>query len=243
MKIYKGIDVFKLFAAIGVVAIHANLVFFKTLGRMGVPFFVIISSFFFFRKYIDLDSQNQKQRLIIFEKRILYLFLCWEVFYIPLALKNLANFIQDKGFSLRTLASYIYHFLFAAASTVNGWGPSWYLIAMMIGLIVFIFLLRIFKSNLWIIGIICVLVEVYYILANEFAMYTHFNDIGTHGFPRLLIYIFIGYLIAEMQTSITSKSLNFYLALFLISLALFAIENMIIWKLGGSSNSRKRQIK
>ena len=47
MKIYKGIDVFKLFAAIGVVAIHANLVFFKTLGRMGVPFFVIISSFFF----------------------------------------------------------------------------------------------------------------------------------------------------------------------------------------------------
>ncbi len=40
MKIYKGIDVFKLLAAVGVVAIHSNLMFFKTLGRMGVPFFL-----------------------------------------------------------------------------------------------------------------------------------------------------------------------------------------------------------
>ena len=32
MKIYKGIDVFKLLAAVGVVAIHSNLMFFKTLG-------------------------------------------------------------------------------------------------------------------------------------------------------------------------------------------------------------------
>lgn len=239
MKIYKGIDVFKLLAAVGVVAIHSNLMFFKTLGRMGVPFFVIISSFFFFRKYVDLDSQNQKQRLIIFEKRILYLFLCWEVFYIPLALKNLVNFVQDKGLSLRTFASYIYHFLFTAADAVNGWGPSWYLIAMMIGLVIFILLLKIFKSNLWVIGIICILVEIYYILANEFAMYTHFNDIGTHGFPRLLIYIFIGYLIVKMQVSITNKSLNFYLSLFLVFLTLFVIENIIIWKLGGSSNSQE----
>lgn len=239
MKIYKGIDIFKFIAALGVVAIHSNLILFKTWGRMGVPFFVIISSFFFFNKYIDLKEDNQKKRVLAFEKRIGYLFLCWEIFYIPLALLNLTKFIHNKGISFKILLLYIYNFLFAPASSVNGWGPSWYLIAMMIGLIVFVLLLKIFKSNLWIIGIICLLIEIYYILANEFAMYTHLSTLGTHGFPRLLIYIFIGYLIAKMQIMILKRSFNFYLLTFLIFFILFTIENIIIWKLGGSSNSQE----
>lgn len=238
MEVYKGIDIFKVLAALGVVAIHANLILFKTWGRIGVPFFVIISSFFFFKKYLKLDSNRQKERLLLFEKRILYLFLCWEVFYLPLASKNLINYIQTKGLSFRTIASYIYHFLFAAASTVNGWGPSWYLIAMMIGLAVFIGLLKLFKWNFWIIGIVCGLIEVYYILANEFEMYTHLNDMGTHGFPRLMIYIFIGCVIAKNLTSF-NQSFNFYLYLMISSLILFTIENLLIWKLGGSSNSQE----
>ena len=47
-KLYKGIDIFKLMAALGVVAIHTEVKFFDILGRLGVPFFVIVSSFFFF---------------------------------------------------------------------------------------------------------------------------------------------------------------------------------------------------
>lgn len=92
-KVYKGVDIFKVLAALGVVAIHSNLILFKTWGRLGVPYFVIISSFFFFKKYISIDDAARKKRLIIFEKRILYLFLCWEVFYISLALKNLENLL------------------------------------------------------------------------------------------------------------------------------------------------------
>lgn len=237
-KIYKGIDVFKLLAALGVVALHSNLIFLKTLGRIGVPFFVIISSYFFFKKYIMLDHIKQRERYVMFEKRILYLFLCWEVFYIPLALKNLMNYIQNKGLSFETIASYIYHFIFSAASAVNGWGPSWYLISMMIGITVFLLLLKLVKKQLWILGVICASIEVYYIIANEFGMYSHWNTIGTHGFSRLLIYILVGYLIAKYVNNF-DKSVDFYLSIMLSCLIIFMIENYIIWKLGGSSDSQE----
>ena len=48
---YKGVDCFKLLAAIGVVAIHSSLPIFETLGRLGLPYFAIITSFFFFPKF------------------------------------------------------------------------------------------------------------------------------------------------------------------------------------------------
>lgn len=38
MKVYKGEDVFKVLAAMGVVAIHSNLILFRTWGRLGVSF-------------------------------------------------------------------------------------------------------------------------------------------------------------------------------------------------------------
>lgn len=47
-KVYKCVDLFKLLAALGVVAIHSWIPILNTLGRLAVPFFVIISSFFFF---------------------------------------------------------------------------------------------------------------------------------------------------------------------------------------------------
>lgn len=44
--VYTGVDMFKLIAAIGVVAIHSNLIFLKTLGRLAVPFFCYCFKFF-----------------------------------------------------------------------------------------------------------------------------------------------------------------------------------------------------
>lgn len=38
-KLYKGVDIFKLIAAFGVVAINTGVDFFNILGRLGVPFF------------------------------------------------------------------------------------------------------------------------------------------------------------------------------------------------------------
>lgn len=55
---YKGIDFFKLLAAIGIIAIHTSLPFFETIGRLGLPFFSIITSFFFFKHYLKLNGHK-----------------------------------------------------------------------------------------------------------------------------------------------------------------------------------------
>lgn len=46
-KYYTGIDLIKLFAAMGIVAIHTNLPFFNVIGRLGVPFFASYQVFSF----------------------------------------------------------------------------------------------------------------------------------------------------------------------------------------------------
>lgn len=67
-KYYTGIDLIKLFAAMGIVAIHTNLPFFNVIGRLGVPIFAIVSSFFFFRRW--LNATNKKGILNKYLRRI-----------------------------------------------------------------------------------------------------------------------------------------------------------------------------
>ncbi len=50
-KEYTGVDIFKICAAFGVIAIHTDMPFLKVVGRLSVPFFAIISSFFFFKHF------------------------------------------------------------------------------------------------------------------------------------------------------------------------------------------------
>lgn len=96
-KLYKGIDIFKLVAALGVVAIHTEINFFDILGRLGVPFFVIISSFFFFKHYFRLNNSIQKRNYIKkFLLRLGLLFFTWEVFYISLALNEFLKISSRK---------------------------------------------------------------------------------------------------------------------------------------------------
>ena len=239
-KIYTGIDIFKIFAALGVVAIHSNLILFKTLGRLGVPYFVIISSFFFFKNYIFLDNQNRKQRLLKFEKRILYLLICWNILYLPLAGKYFYKKIEKQGLTFKTIIGYLYHYFLAPANTnANGWGPSWYLIAMMIGLFLFILLKRIYKTHFILLGLTLGVIEIYYILANEFGFVTHLPNVGVHGFLRVMMYIYLGYLIALKLPQFEHLSLNTYLSIFILMILLFMVENFVIYKLGGSSNSQE----
>ncbi|MCT3586107.1 hypothetical protein EFR95_07140, partial [Lactobacillus amylovorus] len=46
-KEYSGVDLFKLLAAIGVIAIHTDMPILRIISRLAVPFFAIISSMFF----------------------------------------------------------------------------------------------------------------------------------------------------------------------------------------------------
>lgn len=72
----------------------------------------------------------------------------------------------------------------------------------------------------------------------EFRKLTDLNAAGTHGFPRLMVYIFLGYFIA-VNVNRFNGSAKSYLVMMLLAIILFTAENLIIWKLGGSSNSQE----
>lgn len=106
---YKGVDCFKLLAAIGVIAIHSALPFFETLGRLGLPYFAIITSFFFFKHYLKLHTKkNQINYLKKFELRLIWLYFLWQIIYIPLAIKNSKQFFIYNGLSFKSCFKYYF---------------------------------------------------------------------------------------------------------------------------------------
>lgn len=237
-KLYKGIDVFKLMAALGVVAIHTEVNFFEILGRLGVPFFVIVSSFFFFKHYFRLNSSVQRKDYIKkFLMRLGLLFLTWEFFYIPFAI--IKFMIINNRITIRSVSLYIFDFFYPVPSNANGWGPSWYLIAMFMALPIFIGLFYLLRNNLIVLGILCVIIEFYFVCANGYGYLTHWSTLGTFGFPRVMIYIYIGMLFAKFKDMIDDYSLKRYLWIFGVLLVLFLIENFVIKMSGGIINAEE----
>ena len=239
-KLYKGVDIFKLIAAFGVVAIHTGVDFFNILGRLGVPFFVIISSFFFFKHYFKLSSGIQRKNYINkFLVRLGMLFLTWEVFYVPLALGEFTKINGGVRLKIKSLLLYIFEFFYPVPSNANGWGPSWYLIALFMALPIFIGIFYLLRKNLVVLGILCVIIEFYFVCANGYGYITHWSTLGTYGFPRVMIYIYIGMLFAKFKDKINDYSLERYLWIFGALLVLFLIENFVIKMLGGISTSEE----
>lgn len=119
-------DIFRLVGAILVIFIHANkgneLLFFiaSTFSRCIVPIFMIISGFY----YLNItDSEVKKQRI----KRLFTLWLSWMVVYIPLGLLSL------KGDNVDIIVIKIIRSVIGSSIFYSG---SWYLIAVIFGLII-----------------------------------------------------------------------------------------------------------
>lgn len=237
-RLYKGIDCFKLIAAFGVIAIHTGVRLVDTLGRLGVPFFVIISSFFFFKHYLSLDKIEKKKYTYKYIKRLSFLFFSWELFYLPLAIEEFVKF-NKNGITFKSILNYVFCFFYPAQSNANGWGPSWYLIAMIMAIPVFLLLLRLVKKNLILLGILCSIIEIYFVGANGYGYITHWSIFGTYAFPRILIYIYLGMLVAKNINKINKISFRSCVFWFGILILLFLFENLIIGKTGGTSISEE----
>lgn len=241
---YTGVDLFKLYAALGILAIHTNLPFFNIVGRLGVPFFAITSSFFFFKKYIKASRSVQRKKILLkYCKRILALYVLWQIVYLPLALKAFVKIMQMfNGINLKSIFLYIIYFFGPALYNAkginvtydaNGWLVSWYLLASLVGIIVFCLIIKLFRSNLLIIGIICISLEIYFILINEFNFINHYSPILTHTFLRLFIYFYVGYILAINPELRTVKGKRFLTICLLSCLVFFVLENCTIHYLGG----------
>lgn len=85
----------------------------------------------------------------------------------------------------------------------------------------------------------CVIIEFYFICANGYGYLTHWSTLGTYGFPRVMIYIYIGMLLAKFKDKINDYSFKRYLGIFGALLVLFLIENFVIKMSGGVINSEE----
>ncbi|MCZ2465775.1 hypothetical protein [Limosilactobacillus vaginalis] len=103
---------------------------------------------------------------------------------------------------------------------------------------IFYFLLKIFNSNLWLIGFICLLLEGYFILINEFGFINHYSPVLTHTFIRLLVYFYVGYVLAKFpQLKELSKST--LLPILICLLIIFIAENYFIHYIGGVASNEE----
>lgn len=128
-RIYTGIDLFKLIAAVLVVLLHAiettegylyELKYVATL--FVVPFFFIASGFFF---YQGLSNTNDRRSFFIkYEKKLLKLFVIWAlVLYLPFVITSYIH--NNPGASVLKIVLLLVRRVF-----IIGPGPYWYLVAL-----------------------------------------------------------------------------------------------------------------
>jgi hypothetical protein len=235
---YDLVDLVKFLLAITIVAIHVGLPILKIIGRIGVPFFVIISSFLFFSKYNYLDSTGQSKYFRKFEFRIFKLYLAWQVLYLFWAYKELESYIAWNGFGLKQAVKYVLLTFVYRDFSNTGWGTCWYLFAMIYALPVFLLMVKYIGPKITL--AISLVIELYYVLSQGYTCVTHLFVISPFFFPRVLIYIAFGYCLATHQSALAKIAQKFNLkVLALIFLILFLLENYMIFKLGGWLNTEE----
>ena len=128
-KIYSGIDIGKLIAAVLVVVLHAvetnawvpagvKYVF----TRFAVPFFFISSGFFFYNAL--MQSDDTKRYFLSYEKHIVKVLIIWElIIYLPFTIKTyIDKYAGEPLFRIIVLL--------ARRVLIIGSGPYWYLVAL-----------------------------------------------------------------------------------------------------------------
>lgn len=232
-KMYPGVDLFKVIAAFGVVAIHTKLPYLRVVGHLSVPFFIIISSFFFFKKYVK--SSDKQSKIKRFAYRITMLFLCWQLFYIPIAIISFNKYWEFYKHTKKAIFIYSFHFILSPATGVryaNGWATSWYLIAILIGIP--LFCACIYFLNDIVLFVCSFLIEIYMILSTSYSNLTGLKMLGYYSFPRAIPYIFLGYVLVKNKKIIVKTSTHKVFIAFTIAFLMFILEYSIssTWNLG-----------
>ena len=156
------IDFVKLLMAIGVVGIHSGVIGLQTLGRLGVPFFLITSSYFFFTKF-DFNSNSYLKKYL---KRIFLLYMSWQILFTPLLIMQFKEDLSGNH-SIINILNQLFELL--AFGKHNGWGQSWYLLAILYGLPILIYLLR--RIPIAILSVLFISIELYFIFTQGYYMF------------------------------------------------------------------------
>lgn len=129
MKRYSALDFFRLLCACLVVVIHLGTsnatpiasAIVTCFSRQAVPFFFIVSGFFFSKK---LQHENNKNSFVFtYAKHLFLLYGIWTLLHLPSLVINYSNLYNDQ--SLLYLAAIIIRRIFLA-----GYSQFWYLLAL-----------------------------------------------------------------------------------------------------------------
>lgn len=226
VKRYDMVDMVKLIMSFLVVAIHCNINSLTLIGRLGVPFFLIASSFFFFIKYFDNTPVQKKKIVSIYVKRIFFLYLSWQIIYLPTMLKEIFIEISNSNNLLSvTILKILFGYLLYGK--YDGWGPSWFLFASVYG-ILFILILRKIFSDISIF-IIALSIEILQIIGIDFLKIP--STFLEFTFLRALIYLMIGMLIAKYYKNIVFYVKNTKFNYFVFAMIpLYIIEAILLKK-------------
>lgn len=230
-KYYHAIDIARVVAAFVVVAVHTNPLqdytevgdyFINTvIGRLVVPFFFIVSGYFFGRKLVfDKPVSSDISHLFAFLKKIFMIYVVWTLIYLPF------QFIEW----LHSDDSWEYWFTYAHEVIMKGsYYPLWYLTGLLVATAVSYMLFKMMKpalvlvitGGLFLIG--TAMNSYYDILQLDGLFQTYYELFLTtrNGLFFGSFYVSLGILLSKR-----SRTLPFRLNLlfFFISLTLMTIE-------------------
>lgn len=237
-KGYPYIDQMRIIAAILVVAIHispllqinetADFILTRIIGRLAVPFYMIVSSYFLFLKGYPTREAIQKTLMSLMK-----LYLISMILYLPLMIYN-HYFTMD-------------HLFFEIIKDVFIDGTFyhlWYFPSMMIGLALVLLCLHVFhEKTTMIITIILYIIglcgDSYYGLVSQTAIgqslmtiLFQYMDYTRNGFFFVPLFVMIGYKIAQGKSHWTSmgKITMFIICFVFMSIEAFIIKNMAFAK-------------
>lgn len=226
-----GFDILKFLMALFIISIHIPIknAFFSPIQNLGVPIFFILSSFFFFNK--SVNNNFKTENLLYFIKRIGYLYIFWFIV-------NIYFIHIDKNYFGKGIAGFLY--LFRDILFSYTFPGSWFLSGLVIS-VTFIFILKKNSIPNWIVFSISLLI---YILLYNYKYLPHmfqkpflmmkilFRPELALTFLRGVLWVTIGYLFAEKNTSIKSIISSNIISRHTIFLSLFFLSYMfsITWK-------------
>ena len=201
-------DVIKFVLAIMILLLHSNSLphFFLPIMRMAVPLFFIMTSYFFFLKYIKcILPEEKKCRLIKFLKRNFFLYIFYCIILLPITIKVRPEWFD--GGILYTITQMLKSFLFTGF-----FKASWFILASIYSILIVSFFSKYLNNKWMLIGSI-----LFYILACLDSNYAAIVgkdviDSFNHDYFRLcnsffsaLVWVIIGKILAEQPIRIKTK--------------------------------------
>lgn len=230
------IDLTKFIMSALIAAMHTQLFggVIYPVTRLAVPVFFVFSSYLFFSKHNQLSAEKKNTHFFGFVRRNLLLYLFWFVVLFPLTM-YIGTYYKMPF--MQAVFKLLKNFFFAST-----FQASWYIMALVIGTVIVVFLSKkLCNGLLFIVGTIfyalsCLSSNYIFILLENQSLYDVYHSITDiiglpcRNFAVSIIYIVLGKIIAEKYTGKQGiKKHAFSLA---VSLALLFAECFVIKKSG-----------